>query len=345
MKIYRVQYAYAREVGCASVHKDEESAQSEVAYLLGQWLMKNLTFKIREQERWGKRPEFTAAARAVAEQIAGLLAQGAVWQAYDLWQDFYDHFEMVFDVPLFVQIGTVIVDTREIEPLRKKRTIEAGEVPPMVEHAKKPTIVGMREDMEILDIIRRIASQLEASGRKLTEQEFETHYMAAAQATAEIARREVETTGRKFDFGDANVIFEGELKRRIGLEGRRRRGASMGALKVWQIRYEEQEGRRHDSAHIDEEAAKSEVAIRLKTIGDRLWSHVQTIKAVSRGRWAHLLHGLETALNRINNMIAMGQVWEALAVWEREKASFEEFFGTVELTLLAGSLEVRTGER
>lgn len=344
MKIYRVQYAYAREVGCPSIHKDEESALAEVAYLLGEWLMKNLSFKVRGHERWAEEPEFRTDATAILQEIPELVARGETWAAYDRWQDFYEKYEFAFGMPLYVQIGTVIVDTREIEPLRKRKTLPSPEVPPMVEYARKTTVAGMREEVEMAEIIRHALRKLEAAGRKLTQEEFERYYWAAAESATKIAQRELESTGRKFEFGELNVIFERELKRHMGLEGRRRGRASLGALRIWHIRYEEQEGRLHDSVHTDEEIAKGEVAERLDTIMDRLWSHVQIIKAAGRGRWAEQLSRMDTVIARVKAKIGRGSVWDALDDWNRRRREFDEFFGEDALTLLGGAIEVWTEE-
>src|ERR1041385_2317822 len=138
MKLWKVQYAYAVEIGLPAVHRNEESAKGEVAYLLGNWLMKNLASVVRNEERMSEHAEFVMDGKAVANQIIGLLNAGQVWEAYDVWQEFYDKYEFEYGNPLFVTMGTVIVDTNQAEgPTRRGR--------PMIQRTAKRPIEEYKE--------------------------------------------------------------------------------------------------------------------------------------------------------------------------------------------------------
>lgn len=227
MKLWKVQYAYAPEVGTPSVHHTEASAKGEVAHLLGNWLMKNLASLVRNTERQKESPEFVMDGKAVVHQIIELLNAGQVWQAYDVWQEFYQKYEMEFERPLFVMIGTVIVETNE-PPFRQQRPLIPQGTQRPVDQYKVPgreTRVAMREEMEVdvvmRQVINRLVPKLEAEGKKMTKGEFMRHLVEVLeQVTAE-----AQASGEQLTMEDFTMRMETALARHFGLSGRRPRGA------------------------------------------------------------------------------------------------------------------------
>lgn len=137
MRIWRVQWAYGMGIGEPSTHKDEETAKAEVAYWLEDWLLKMLRGSADFNEEMGQHLDYVADARATEAEIRRWLSNGDVWAANDLWHDFLDRWEGTWTYPMWVKLGMVIVDTREAEPLRKRRTLPPtipGEPPPYFQY-------------------------------------------------------------------------------------------------------------------------------------------------------------------------------------------------------------------
>lgn len=111
MKRYKVQWAYAHQIGSPSFHNQEPAARGEVAYLLGTWIRRRLVDYVARLEQYPRgHEEFRESLKYVLNEVDRLMAQGQVWEAFDLWEEFYARFENEFDYPLFVGIGTVIVE-------------------------------------------------------------------------------------------------------------------------------------------------------------------------------------------------------------------------------------------
>jgi hypothetical protein len=134
MKVWRIQWAYGMGIGAPSTHKDEESAKAETAYWLSDWLLKMLKGSADFNEELGQHLAYVADARATMDEIRRQLSNGEVWAANDFWHDFLDRWEGTWTFPMWVKLGMVIVDTREAEPLRKRRTMEPTETPPYFQY-------------------------------------------------------------------------------------------------------------------------------------------------------------------------------------------------------------------
>jgi len=235
MKLWKVQYAYAVEIGLPAVHRNEESAKGEVAYLLGNWLMKNLASVVRNEERMSEHAEFVMDGKAVANQIIGLLNAGQVWEAYDVWQEFYDKYEFEYGNPLFVTMGTVIVDTNQAEgPTRRGRPmIQRTAKRPIEEYKEmrqtdRPLVFGMREELEIdvvlRQVVNRLVRKLEAEGKQMTKGEFFQHLGEVLEQVS----GEAEAAGEDLEPEEFTMRVETALRQRFGLSGRRQSRAVLG---------------------------------------------------------------------------------------------------------------------
>lgn len=229
-----MQYAYGPEIGLPSVHRTEAAAKGDVAHLLGNWIVKNLASTIRNLEREPelRHPEFVMDGKAVAHQIIDLLNAREVWQAYDVWQEFYDKYEFEFDVPLFVMIGTVVIESNQAEgPARRGRPMfRRTDKPPMVEYqamhkGEVPIMFGHRENLEfnmiMLQFINKVREKLKAEGRQMPESEFE----AKVSEAVDQVEAELQASPEGLDPEDLLMRVEASLKRSFGLSGRRYHGA------------------------------------------------------------------------------------------------------------------------
>jgi len=232
MRLWKVQYAYAVEVGLPAVHRSEDSAKGEVAYLLGNWLMKNLASVVRNEERMGEHAEFVMDGKAVATQIIELLNAGRVWEAYDVWQEFYDKYEFEYGNPLFVTMGTVIVETNQAEgPTRRGRPmLQRTAQRPLEQYREqrtgdRPLVFGMREELEIdvvlRQVVNRLVRKLEAEGKQMTKAEFFRHLGEVLEQVS----GEAEAAGEDLEPEEFTMRVETTLRQRFGLSGRRSGGA------------------------------------------------------------------------------------------------------------------------
>jgi hypothetical protein len=233
MRLWKVQYAYAVEVGLPAVHRTEESAKGEVAYLLGNWLMKNLASVVRNEERMGEEhAEFVMDGKAVANQIIGMLNAGQVWEAYDVWQEFYDKYEFEFATPLFVTMGTVLVETNQAAgPTRRGRPmIQRTAQRPIEQYGEqrqsdRPLVFGMREELEVDTVLRQVTNKLvrklQAEGKQMTRDEFTQHLVEVLEQVT----GEAQASGEKLTAEEFTLRMETALARHFGLSGSRRRGA------------------------------------------------------------------------------------------------------------------------
>lgn len=228
MRVWKVQYAYGEEVGNPSVHRSEDAAKGETAHLLGNWIMKNLASHVRNLQRMNEHPEFVMDGKAVVNQVIELLNAGDVWGAYDVWQEFYDKYENELGMPLYVVIGTVIVETSQQEgPMRRgRRQLPTGGRPPKEQYQNpdRPLISAWREELEIDMVIRqlvnRLVPKLQAEGKQMRKDEFMQQMVGVLQQVSEQA----EAAGEDLTVEEFTMRVETALDKHFGLSGSRRRG-------------------------------------------------------------------------------------------------------------------------
>lgn len=160
MRVWRIQWAYGMGIGCPTTHKDEESAKAEVAYWIRDWLLKMLKGSADFNEELGQHLDYVTDARSTTEEIRRLLSNAEVWASNDLWHDFLDRWEGTWTYPMWVKLGMVIVDTREVEPLRKRRTMAPTETPPYLQYdLGEGAVLGPGEffsDPKVVDELKRM---------------------------------------------------------------------------------------------------------------------------------------------------------------------------------------------
>lgn len=341
MKIYKVQYGYAQDISSPSIHRNEEMAKGEVAYLLGQWLMKNLDsyWRMLEMRGPGEHAEFSQAAQVLVPEIMQLLAQGDVWTAYERWHDFYDRFENEFDFPLFVGIGTVIVETTDPHgPTPRRRLLKKGDVPPMIEHLPEGGRVryGMREEHEAVaaleDIMRAAAREAEKVGLKVTTDDFNKALNAVTEELAkQFAGREESPEAMRDFYRRAK---EGVLRRLFGVS----LGYSLGAFQSWLVQYRDFGGIWHPSFHTNEERAKLQAAEYLEAMAHHLDRNIFAESIVGRNE-EYVVHG-RNLVDRIRNLLADEKVWTAYRAYKEFAEEWEDQVGMFPLSMAIGAMRV-----
>lgn len=101
------------EKHCTSIHSTEDIAKIETGRQLAALitkLQKDLPgyFGYRHYPKYY--PGFVEDAAQMIETAGALLQEQEVWGAYDEWHRFMNRWERVLHLPLWVEIGTVIVD-------------------------------------------------------------------------------------------------------------------------------------------------------------------------------------------------------------------------------------------
>ena len=131
MKLWRVQLAHGMEISLPSVHRQEEPAKQEVAHILQSFLLPNARRSAKFNAELGQYSEWVADVAAYNAEIQRLIAEGDVWGAYDKWHELEEKHEHTWTYPIWVKLGTVIVETREFPgPARRIPIMKRTEEPP-----------------------------------------------------------------------------------------------------------------------------------------------------------------------------------------------------------------------
>lgn len=98
---------------CSSVHAQEEIAKIETAGALAAMASRFHSDLPKYAGVWGypkNHPGFVEGLELMLESVGLLLEDQEVWAAYDEWHTFMNQWEGVLPLPLWAQVGTVIVD-------------------------------------------------------------------------------------------------------------------------------------------------------------------------------------------------------------------------------------------
>src|ERR1041385_5368055 len=135
----------------ASVHAKEEDAKLDVGRHLGALLEQLRVDLPRYATVWNYPrvfPGFVEDATEVVEVAGSLLAADDVWGAYDVWHEFMNKWDGPLSIPLWAQIGTVVVEG-------PGPTVRAAGVPDTMRHrftkplaAQRPSKVAREEFLE-----------------------------------------------------------------------------------------------------------------------------------------------------------------------------------------------------
>lgn len=342
LKFYKVQYAYSAEVGSPNLHRDEEVAKSEVVHLLGTWLMKNVDSYWRTLVlRGDDHPEFVEAAKALVPEIRGLIGEGRVWEAYDRWHDFYDRFENEFNYPLFVVIGTVIVETTDPHgPVPRRPLMKRSKVPPMVEYGagrERTTVMAWAEDHEIMAsleaLMKETAQEAERRGIKMTM----TKFHKVLTEVSEEYTKQFEESGKEGMDGLREfyqAVRKEVLSRLFGAS----LGYHLGDFQTWLVQYRDFGGSWPPGRHTSEERAKMEAAEYLMMLIGSLRSHAQA--SLITGRNLEYGEAAFHTADEVEQLIQEGRVWTAYLTYKDFEARWSSEVGEFPLEMSIGTMRV-----
>lgn len=336
MKKYKVQWAYAVDIGTPVVHRDEAMARGEVAHLLGTRIRRNLTdYLKRLEEDPGRHPEFREGLRSFLPQLQQLIGSGNVWTAYELWEDFYLHFENEFDSPLYVIVGAVFVEgTPETGLKNRIPLLERMDVSPMEKYNKGPTQVINRLDnlkmLMIEELIPVIRNKADLKGIKITDKDFVNAIESAERAVS-----------RKYHYMDeeSEAKYLAELR-----EGILRKifpklsGPGLGAFKRWSVQYADFGGKRHASIHTNEDMAKGQT----KEYLSWLLHHLSSVASME----AHVDRNIDFAMAaeevdaKVRQLLKEDHVWAAYLQYKEFEEIWNDSIGMFPLTMSIGSMRV-----
>lgn len=337
MPLYKVQYGYAKEINSPSIHKNESMASREVAHLLGNWIMKNLDSYWRTLTLRGEsHPEFTEAAKALVPEVLGLLEQGFVWEAYNRWHDFYDRFENEFRFPLFIAIGTVLVEVRDPKKRMLRRPLmQRSTVPPFVKYSgerEKPIVMAWREEHEAIASIEALmheaAVEAERRGLKITIADFEKVVKAVSKEIAKQFQNRPETEEALREF--QSLVHKGVLSRLFGAS----LGYRLGAITSWLIQYADFGGTWHAGRHTSERRAKYQAEEYLRV----LLHHLRTQTMVHRGEeFETAVFGL---IQEVESLLDQGLVWKAYLTYKEFEREWDKSTEMFPLHMRIGTMRV-----
>lgn len=156
---------------CTSVHSNEEIAKIETANQLLS-LVNNLEAEIpryltyRGYEK--NHPGFVADLREMIAAVRRRIEDGDVWGAYDDWHRFLQYWDRLLQMPIWVDVGTVVVDgpgptvTPEYDPKYLEKSLRY--------HPKKEAVSETTFDMEkaahefVRDVLKLVQSSEAGQG-------------------------------------------------------------------------------------------------------------------------------------------------------------------------------------
>lgn len=341
MKRYKVQWAYPLEVGSPSIHNNEASAAGEVGYLLGTWIWRNLQHYLAEGGEFEapEHPAFFEGMQYLIPQIQQLIQAGKVWDAYDLWEDFYLRFENEFGRPLYAKIGTVIVEGSPETGLKNKIPfIERTNIPPMEKYAEKGKItiaINRREDKmhEIVeDLMEVVGNKAALKNIRITKEQFLKAIVATEKSLQGKFQYQDEQTENEF----LAAFREGILRRIFPKD--KGSGMGLGVMKSWLVQYADFGSASHAGRHTNEERAKQDAGDHLMGLIKRLGDHAGSENVAGRNR--KYVKSAAELIERIHYLLSDDMVWRAYLEYKEFEHKWSSHFHPFPLEASIGTMRV-----
>lgn len=338
MRKYKVQWAYAVDIGTPIVHRDEAMARGEVAHLLGTWIRRGLQDYLKRIESsplYKRYPELEEAIRYLAPALKRLVEEGLVWDAYELWEDFYLKFEYATGAPLYVMTGTVIVEG-SIETGLSNRIplLEPLDVSPLEKYQKGPSIMVERTNemkMAMLDdLVEVIRNKADLKGVNITGDQF----IAAVESTDRRLQGEYRYMDEESEAKYLSELREGILRKIFP----KLSGASLGAFRRWLVQYADFGGTWHPARHTNEDMAKGETANYLRTLMHHLRVNVDS--EARMGRNPEYVEEANAILQHVPYLLDNKMVWTAYLDYKAFEEKWDRHFSPFPLTMAIGSMRV-----
>jgi hypothetical protein len=98
------------------IFRNEEVAKTMVHAILTELLLPQLRNSVAFNENLGQYPQWVADGKAADAGITEAIRAGDVWAAYNMWHQLEAQHAETWTYPIWVKLGTVIVETRDAGP-------------------------------------------------------------------------------------------------------------------------------------------------------------------------------------------------------------------------------------
>jgi len=308
----------------ASVHAKEEHAKLDVGRHLGALLEQLRVDLPKYATIWHYPrvfPGFVEDATEVVEVAGSLLVTDDVWGAYDVWHEFMNKWDGPLSIPLWAQIGTVVVEG-------PGPTVRAAWVPDTMKNrftkplvAQRPSKVPREEFLEgmaqavtqTIDlVVDKVAQDIEAGGGRADRAQL---HREAATVMVHFLER-LKQPGLPFDVSQILGELASELG--VGLRGRFGFPPSSprlsGAQTRWKVVQRDFAGRNTTSVHVQEEDAKNDVEGALRRI----------IKALKEETDRNAPGSRMDVVDDVSGLLRTGDIWGAYARWREFEDDVDE---------------------
>lgn len=341
MRKYTVQWAYAKDIGTPVIHRDEAMARGEVAHLLGTWVRRGLEDYLNridnspERELYKRYPDLEEGIRYVAPAIKRLMQEGLVWDAYDLWEEFYQEFEHTIGMPLYVMTATVIVrGTPETGMKNRLPLIEPLDVSPEEKYLEGPYMrVERTEELKmqmLADLVEVVKNKASLKRIPITGEQF----VAALEAIDRRLQGKYPYMDEESEAKYIAELREGILRKLFP----KLSGASLGALQRWLVQYADFGGTWHPSRHTNEEMAKGQAKEYLSWLLHHLSSVASMEAHVDRN--LDFVAAAEELDAKVRQLMAEGRVWAAYLEYKEFEEIWSTSVGTFPLQQSIGTMRV-----
>jgi len=340
MKRYKVQWAYPLEVGSPVIYNKEVIAADKVGYLLGTWIWRNLNQFLEEGREFEgpEHPEFFAGLEYLVPEIQRLMQAGEVWDAYDLWEDFYLRFENEFGKPLYAKLGTVIVEGSPETGLKNKIPfIERSDIAPHKKYARKGEIqVVINRRMQKMDeIITELKDSIPtiAATKGVKMVTIEDFLQAIDDTIGAIGDKyPLQDEESERQFLDA---FRKGILRRLFPKGS---GMGLGAMRSWLVQYADFGGASHAGRHTNEERAKQDAGDYLMRLVKHLGMHASSEAIAGRNR--KYVKSATDLVERMHYLLSDDMVWRAYLEYKEFEHKWSPTFHPFPLEMSIGTMRV-----
>lgn len=330
MKRYKVQWAFHQRINDPNIYSKEAPAKEEVGYLLGSWLPRHLKSRAEHPELRQASPEFEQSVKYMAAELPRLVGEGKVWEAYELWEDFYLRFESELGYPLWLAFGTVIVEGSPETGLKNRVKLLPPMDNPLEKYGGGHEFVSLNPTLELVntfidEIVGVALRKADLKGIQFTEQQVN----AAVQET-------LKEIGEKYIYlhkEDEPKLYS-DLRK--GILGRLFPPSSigLGAFQSWLVQYADFGGAWHPGRHTNEKRAKEQAKVYLERLMGILHQHISA-EEHARGRTDYVEAG-KKMIRHLKRLIDDGRIWAAYLdfkefqqAWSRGPLPLEMCMGTM----------------
>lgn len=335
MKKYKIQAAYSIKINKPSIHSDEVSARGEVAHLLGTWIRRGLQQYLESlsDPNFNRYPELEEGIRQFLPELRRLMGEGKVWEAYELWEDFYIHFENVTGTPLYILTGSVIVEGSPGTGLKNRLPLMEPEDRPVDRYKGRFIAVNTmdrRRAQLVKELIPVIINKASIKNIEITEGMFlEAIYLTDMAISGKYSLMDEEAEDQYFA-----ELREGTLRRLFP----KLSGLGLGAFQSWQVQYADFGGALHPGLHTNEELAKAQAGEYLTVLMSHLERHSDS--EAGTGRNQDYVIEAEVLIRHIEYMIDMGYVWVAYLDYKAFERKWNNEFAPFPLEMAIGTMRV-----